>query len=260
MRRIAFTLALAFALGAMTQVSASEPVAPKLPFVPAPKAPLLLSTQRVAFFGDGPNVRAVRRSTGALLWRTHTACDASVQAAAMLNGKLAVGCALGTVTILDASNGHTLHTMSVLMQGINTIVPSGARAVAVEGWADGAALRNELAFVDVRTGNQIGAMMTDSSFLGVLDGRALIDDWCCFGRPDVYRPATIYWMSLADGSHSTPVELAPDPQGHPGRMQPLGQGASNYLIGTFLYVPVGTVTYRYNVRDLTRPPVRLTTP
>lgn len=101
--------------------------------------------------------------------------------------------------------------------------------------------------------------MTDSTLLGVIGDRAYIDDWCCFGRPDVYQPATIYSISLKNGSESVHINLAPDPEAHPALQQPLGQGGHNYVIGKHFYVVVGPVTYRYNLFDLHRPPTRLTT-
>jgi len=51
--------------------------------------------------------------------------------------------------------------------------------------------------------------MGDSSFLGVIGDRAYIDDWCCFGRPDAYAPATIYWISLKDAAAAAADENSP---------------------------------------------------
>ena len=92
---------------------------------------------------------------------------------------------------------------------------------------------------------------------GVVRGRAYIDDWCCFGRCDVYRPATTYSISLQNGTKSERIDLRPHPQAHPGNQQPLGQGEYNYLVGHYLYVVVGFVTYRYDILDLRKPPRRL---
>jgi len=74
------------------------------------------------------------------------------------------------------------------------------------------------------------------------------------------QPATIYSISLKDGSESKHVNFAPDSQAHSGNLQPLGQGENNYLIGTYFYVPIGSVTYRYDVRDVRKPPKRMATP
>lgn len=147
------------------------------------------------------------------------------------------------------------------MDGITSIVPAGSSAIAVSGFNDGASLSNGLTFLRVKDLRPVGPkLIEDSTFLGVIGDRAYIDDWCCFGRPDEYRPATIYSISLKNGSKSTPVDLAPDPQAHPPNMQPLGQGEHNYLKGQYFYVVVGPITYRYNMMDLARRPKRMFTP
>ncbi len=142
------------------------------------------------------------------------------------------------------------------MNGINSIVPAGNDAIAVSGWVDGAALRSELTILHRRTLRPILQNATDSTFLGVRGDRAYIDDWCCNGRPDVYSPATIYSVSLRNGTQSSHVDLAPDPALHTN-IQPLGQGAHNYMVGNDFYVVVGPVTYRYDLRDLQKAPLRM---
>ncbi|MEO9170909.1 MAG: hypothetical protein ABI282_11875 [Candidatus Baltobacteraceae bacterium] len=200
---------------------------------------------------------AIAPKSGAALWRNSAVCDA-VDVVRTLNDQLFIGCHLGRIALLNTSNGRVLRSTGLRLQGINEIVPAGNTAIAVQGWNDGAALRSDLSILRVATFRRINReSMTDSTFLGTIGNRAYIDDWCCFGRPDVYRPATIYSVSLADGSQSEPVDLRPDPEEHPARLQPLGQGENNYLIGTFLYVPVGENTYRYDILNLGHPPVRL---
>ncbi|MGZ3497872.1 MAG: hypothetical protein ACXWNK_13205 [Vulcanimicrobiaceae bacterium] len=182
------------------------------------------------------------------------------QAENAINGTLYVGCSEGNIVALDA-HGNVLAAHRVEMDGINTIEPAGDDAIAVSGFNDGATLRSGLTILRARTLQPITAnLMSDSTFLGVIGDRAYIDDWCCNGRPDVYQPATIYSISLKDGSESERVDLAPDPQAHPGNLQPLGQGEHNYLIGKYFYVVVGPVTYRYDVHDLQKPPKRMATP
>lgn len=145
------------------------------------------------------------------------------------------------------------------MNGINSILPAGNGAIAISGWVDGAALFQQMTILRTSTMRPIMKTATDSTFLGVRGDHGYIDDWCCFGRSDVYRPATIYSISLKDGTESPRVELAPDPELHPANEQPLGQGEHNYMVGDFLYVVVGPVTYRYDLRDLKKVPLRLTT-
>lgn len=181
------------------------------------------------------------------------------QAENTIRGNLYIGCGEGNLVVFDP-HGHPLASTTVPMYGIDSIVPAGPNAIAVSGVNDGAALRNELSIL--RAGNLkpiVRHFMSDSTFLGVIGDRAYIDDWCCNGRADVYRPATIYSVSLKDGTESEHIDLAPDPDAHPGRLQPLGQGEHNYLIGRFFYVVVGPVTYRYEIGYLQRPPKRMAT-
>jgi hypothetical protein len=143
------------------------------------------------------------------------------------------------------------------MNGINSIVQVGNDAIAISGWVDGAALRAEVTILRSTTTRPIMKAVQDSTFLGVRGDRAYIDDWCCNGRGDRYRPATIYWVSLRDGTEGPHVDLAPDPELHPASEQPLGQGAHNYIVGDYFYVVVPPVTYRYDLRDLKKAPLRM---
>src|ERR1700693_49041 len=179
------------------------------------------------------------------------------QAEKTINGILYIGCSAGAIVALNAHK-KALAARILPIDGIVAFEPAGNGAVAVLGFNDGAVLRAALTFLRARTLQSITPdIMSDSTFLGVIGDRAYIDDWCCNGRSDVYQPATIYSISLKDGSESEGVDLAPDPQAHPGILQPLGQGEHNFLIGKYFYVPVGPVTYRYDVRNLRKPPERM---
>ena len=151
----------------------------------------------------------------------------------------------------------------LLMYQIQSIEPAGAHAIAVFGYTDGAALQNQLAILNSTTLKPIVAhAMGDSTFLGVIGDRAYIDDWCCNGRTDQYSPATIYSVSLKDGTGSKHVDLAPDEQSHPPNLVPPGEGEHNYMLGHYFYVVVtddnrNSITYRYDVFHLNRPPVRM---
>jgi hypothetical protein len=220
---------------------------------------LIGETAETYFFGRDPNgIVAVSRTSGTVAWQNTTVCTAA-GIAKLVNGILYVGCP-ETIAILDRANGRVAHKRRIGIYGFNAIVPAGDGAVVVEGWNDGAALSNDMAILDKNTLKPIAdGQMTDSTFLGVVGDRAYVDDWCCFGRPDRYRPATIYSISLKDGSASEPIDLVPEPDLHPARMQPLGQGESNYLKGTSFYVVTPNFTYRYDVRNLKRLPERTVT-
>ncbi|HZT13187.1 MAG TPA: hypothetical protein VFA29_10315, partial [Candidatus Baltobacteraceae bacterium] len=221
---------------------------------------LIGSTPETYFFGrQGRGIVAVSRTSGAVAWQNNSLCSVAKKAA-LINGILYVACP-NTIAILDRANGRVAHERSINIYGFNAIVAAGSKAVVVEGWNDGAALRNDMAILDKNTLKTIvDRPMSDSSFLGVVGDRAYIDDWCCFGRADQYRPATIYWVSLTDGSASEPIDLNPEPNLHPVRMQPLGQGEHNYLQGNYFYVVTPNYTYRYDVRNLNATPVRMVTP
>ena len=221
---------------------------------------LIGSTTDTYYFGrrtDG--IVAVDRRSGAAVWQNRSVCSA-VSVARVIAGVLYVGCP-DMVAALDRSTGRVRRTQPVGIYGFNDIAAAGENAIVAEGWNDGAALSNNMAILDRKTLRPISRKgMTDSTFLGVIGERAYIDDWCCFGRPDEYRPATIYSISLKDGSATKPVDLAPDPNLHPPRMQPLGQGEHNYLDRHDFYVVTPNYTYRYDVRNLHEPPVRTVTP
>ncbi|HEY9179881.1 MAG TPA: hypothetical protein VIO32_04125 [Candidatus Baltobacteraceae bacterium] len=200
---------------------------------------------------DSPDAQALERAK-----RSGLCGSDFVTAADRVGDKMIVACGEGKLFVLDRAFNELRSTM--LRMRVNSVMPAGTRDIAVFGTTDGAVLQAQLALLDAATLRPIVQHdMTDSTFLGVYRGRAYIDDWCCFGRADVYRPATIYSVSLKDGSESPHVDLTPDPQAHPGESQPLGQGESNYRIGNYFYVHVQDVTYRYDLNDLRKPPVRM---
>ena len=177
-----------------------------------------------------------------------------------IHRRIYIGCSAGSIVEVDI-RGDILASATVRMDGITSILPAGRNAIAVSGYSDGASLTSLLTFLRSQNLKQIGPKeIADSTFLGVIGDRAFIDDWCCFGRPDEYRPATIYSISMTDGSASKSVDLFPDRRANPANMQPLGQGEHNYLLGRHLYVVVGSVTYRYDILNLKTEPKRMLTP
>ncbi len=183
--------------------------------------------------------------------------NARASAVDRVGDKFFVGCDQSKLLVINR-NLRVLRSTTVEMYQINSTAPAGDNAVAVSGVTDGAALRSQLEILNALTLQPIVKHeMSDSTFLGVYDGRAYIDDWCCNGRADTYRPATIYSVSLSDGRESAHIDLAPDPDVHPPQLQPIGQGESNYRIGRYFYVHVQEMTYRYDLTDLKKPPLRM---
>lgn len=201
-------------------------------------------------------LQAVRASDGSVVWHNAN-CHPVGATLGVLDDGLYTACEPGVLAVLNARNGTILRTTAISMHGVNTVALAGEDALAVMGWDDGATLVNRLVFLNRSTLKPLTEkVITDGTFLGVIAERAYIDDWCCNGRADEYRPATIYSISLRDGSQSDPVDLRPDPNRHSGRMQPLGQGEHNYMEGHYFYVPIGSDLYRYDVLRLQLPPQR----
>ena len=180
----------------------------------------------------------------------------------VVDGRLYITCPEGFAERLFALNrqGEILASTHVAMHQVTKIEAAGTSAIAVTGYNDGAAMRNELSILHAGNLRRIvHHLMEDSTFLGVINGRAYIDDYCCFGRGDKYAPATIYSISLKDATESPRIDLAPDPGLHSG-YPPVGQGARNYLIGRYFYVVVSPITYRYDMLNFRTPPKRMGTP
>lgn len=173
-----------------------------------------------------------------------------------IDGTRYIGCTGGKIVAMR--RGTIVASTTVAIYGVQEIRPAGDGAIAVLGFNDGATLRSALVFLRARTLQPLSDdPISDATFLGMLGDRAYVDDWCCNGRPDAYEPATIYSISMRDGSTSRAVDLAPDRDEHAREIQPLGQGEHNYMIGHYFYVVVGAITYRYDLLDLGKPPLRL---
>jgi succinate dehydrogenase hydrophobic anchor subunit len=110
--------------------------------------------------------------------------------------------------------------------------------------SDGAALRDFVEIINCKNLRPILSSRTDTSLLGTIGSDAVLDDWCCNGRPEEYRPGTIYHIDLLNGIESPHVDLRPEPSRFP-LPRPIGQGAQMYLLGTQLYLAVDTTLYWY---------------
>lgn len=236
------------------------------PLTPAEKAAVkwraqgfaeVASTKNRIYLESQSGLRALNSADGSILWQNPN-CRPVGATASIIGDEIFTACTSESLSILSADTGRVLRTAPVPMYGINTVVLAEKSWLAVQGWDDGATIVSRLVILRRDTLKPVmqGAI-TDGTFLGVIGDRVYIDDWCCNGRADEYRPATIYSISLRDGSQSEPVDLKPDPDRHPANLQPLGQGERNYMQGHYLYVPVDDVLYRYDIVELQRPPERL---
>ena len=215
------------------------------------------STNTRVYLESTSGFQAINSADGSVLWKNPN-CRPVGATGSIIGDQFFTACAPGSLSILGADTGRVFRSARVPMYGINTVVLAGKSWLAVQGWDDGATIVRRLVILRRDTLKPVTqGTITDGTFLGVIGDRAYIDDWCCNGRADEYRPATIYSISLRNGTQSEPIDLRPDPDRHPGNLQPLGQGERNYMQGHYLYVPVGDVLYRYDIVELQRPPERL---
>lgn len=192
----------------------------------------------------------------------HGSCDRQ-DLVRIIYGRMYFACA-ATVEIIEPHSNRVFRSTHLATDTIGEIEPAGDSAIAVMGSRDGAMIVDDLFFLDARTLKQINKQqMSDTLFLGVIGDRPYLDNLCCFGRSGEYRPATIYTMSLRNGSTTVPVDLRPDADGHAADQDPPGQGDRSYLIGRTFYLVVYDpryhvdFAYRYDITRLDRPPVRM---
>ncbi len=96
---------------------------------------------------------------------------------------------------------------------------------------------------------------TDTTVLGAIDGMAVLDDWCCFGRPQSKAPATLLRVDLRTGVARPPVDLQPDRTRFGPDRRGLGVGANTLLVGSNLYLALLPELFDYgDVRDATPAP------
>ncbi len=203
------------------------------------------------YYGSGTGTIVAKRAIdGTSIWQRRNVCQeprfGPVVTIVRTGPDLIVGCSGGQVVRIDARSGHVLAVGGAFdVHQISSIVHIGSCALAIEGWEDGAALRNETEIVGCKRLQPILSEQTDTTILGSIENVAIVDDWCCFGRPDVYRPATIYRVDLTTGATTPEVDLAPEPNRYPPHMRPLGQGSEAILEGGALYLRVDHALYAY---------------
>lgn len=204
---------------------------------------------------DGAVVLRAAR-TGTLTWRTPHVCKTSPPPYGPETGPIGVlihdhrdllaGCDGGTLVRISASSGTILRRAHVLStQRIAKIEPLGPCSFGVTGWSDGAALVESMSIVECRDFRPIVPQRNETDIIGAVGDTAILDDTCCFGRPDVYRPATIIRANLSTGEVSDPLDLRPEPARYPANSRPLRQGSRVFLDGGDLYLAVDHALYDY---------------
>ncbi len=207
-------------------------------------------------------------TSGRVLWERRAVCPTPTEntafwgVSAMVRNAddLIVGCRGGRLVRMDAASGRILARSDTAFdtEAISNIAPLGSCAYEISGWSDGAYLRGNGAIVDCKRLSVIVPEQEDLVVVGEIGNIAVLDERCCFGRPDVYRPATIVRANLTTGALSPAVDLTPEPSRYPAGHRPIGQGSAVLLEGTELYLVVDRTLYRYgDPRALSGTPQRV---
>jgi hypothetical protein len=210
-----------------------------------------------------PSGRVVSRSLhkGTLRWARDAVCAASKVLLSRRDASdLIVGCQEGRIARIDIATGRVLaSTDSFSGKTIGRIVTLGSGAYGIEGWTSGAALRSWILIIDKVSLEPLMPVQTEANILGAVGETAVIEDFCCNGRPDVYRPATIFTVDLNSGYRSTEVDLRPEPDRYPADKRPIGQGSRSLLAHGRLYLAVDQSLYYFgDPRSLLNAPKRIT--
>lgn len=173
-----------------------------------------------------------------------------------------VGCGGGAFFRLDARTGTTRATLDALgFDGFTAITRLPRGALAVVGWSSGATTRAQLAVLRAADLHEVVPPREETLLVGSVGDTAILDDLCCQGRTDTYRPATIVSVDLRDGTTSEALDLRPDPDRFPPKGQGPGQGWNGAAIaGTHLFLGIPPMLYDYgDARAPAHEPDRLLT-
>jgi hypothetical protein len=220
------------------------------------------------YYGATGTVASRALTSGRVLWERRAVCPTATDRTSVGGvsvivrdaDDLVVGCRGGRLVRIAAASGRIwAHSDSAFVaESIADIAPLGACAYGVSGWSSGAALRGHAAIVDCKRLSVIVPEQDEMVIVGSIGNIAILDERCCFGRPDVYRPATIVRANLTTGALSPEVDLTPEPNRYPADHRPIGQGSAALLEGTELYLVVDRSLYRYgDPRALSASPQRI---
>lgn len=206
-------------------------------------------------------------SNGATKWQTGALCAARQQRfvsrrVEAIGGSAYVACSAGALFRLDARTGRTRAALTTLaFDGVEGITPLPLGALAVRGWSSGSTTRTQLALVRADDFRAIVPTREETQLVGVVGDTAILDDLCCHGRTDAYRPATIVNVNLRTGATSEPLDLQPDPDLFPPGRQGPGQGWNGAAIaGNHLFLGIAPMLYDFgDARAPARVPARLLT-
>jgi hypothetical protein len=245
----------AVVVGGRSKVFALNPTSGMLRWQNDDGASAMVIENASIFYGTESGSVVFRRlRDGRLLWKRDGVCPAPSDAAPVRPidvairraADLVVGCSGGAVVQIDAASGRVrARSTKFVVYRISDIVPLGSCAYGVSGWSAGAVLMSHAEIISCNRLKTILPDRSETSILGSIGEIAVLDDTCCSGRPDVYRPATIVLANLVTGALSPEVDLTPEPARYPPDQRPLGQGSSAMLRGSELYLAVDHAVYKY---------------
>ncbi len=218
-----------------------------------------------AVYGNATGTVASRAlSTGRGLWERRAVCpipteDTPVGGVSVIvrdADDLIVGCNGGSLVRMAAASGRirARSGSAFTAERITDIMPLGPCAYGVSGVSTGAAMRHHAAILDCKRLSVIVPEQDEMQILGSIGNTAVLDERCCSGRPDVYRPATIVRANLTTGALSPEVDLTPEPNRYPSDRI----GSAAMLDGSELYLVVDRSLYRYgDPRALSASPQRI---
>lgn len=258
----------AVVLGGRSDVRVLDPVSGRLRWQRDGGATAVVVNDAAVYGGATGTVVSRALSSGRIVWERRAVCPKSPDGAPgggvaviVRNADdLIVGCIGGSLVRIAAASGQirARSGTAFIVDQIADIVPLGSCAYAVSGWSSGAALRQHATILDCKRLSVIVPERDETQILGSVGNIAVLDDTCCNGRPDVYRPATIVRANLATGALSPEVDLTPEPSRYPADRRPIGQGAAAILDGGELYLIVDRSLYRYgDPRTLSATPQRI---
>lgn len=260
--------AAAVVIGGRSDVRVLDPATGRLRWQHAGGASAMALDESAVYYGATGTIVSRALISGRALWERRAVCPTATDNTSLLRvsvivrdaDDLVVGCRGGRLVRIAAASGRILarSDSAFVAEAIADIAPLGACAYGVSGWSSGAALRGHAAIVDCKRLTVVVPEQDDMVIVGTIGNIAVLDERCCFGRPDVYRPATIVRANLTTGALSPEVDLTPEPNRYPADHRPIGQGSAALLEGTELYLLVDRSLYRYgDPRALSASPQRI---
>jgi len=224
----------AVVIGSRSDVRVLDPASGRLRWQRDGSASAILLSGAVVYGAATGAVASRALSSGRVLWERRAVCPVPTGGAPVGGAEvivrhaddLVVGCYGGDVVRVAAASGSIrARSGAFAAERIVSIVPLGPRAYGITGSSSGAAMIQHAAILDCKRLTVIVPEQDELQILGSIGNIAALDDRCCKGRPDVYRPATIVRANLTTGALSPGVDLTPELDRYPSDHLPIGQGS-----------------------------------